>query len=95
MDPTRKKIEMLAWLGAFFTLCGAVVWVRTSTVKATYQYVQQERRLSQLGQEIRDFRIRWLKLTAPKRLESLAQKFELAPANANQRVLQTPKEKLH
>lgn len=92
MHPTNSKLETLSWFGALLVLCGAVVWIRTSTVKATYHYVQQERELSQTGQQIQDFRIRWLKLTAPKRLEALAQKFELNPANSSQRVQHTPQQ---
>ncbi len=95
MNPTNTKFETLAWFGALLALCGAVVWVRTSTVKATYRYVQQERELSITGQQIQDYRIKWLKLTSPKRLETLSQKFELGPASASQRVQHTTKEALN
>jgi len=86
MISSPHKLETFAWLGVLIALCGAVVWVRTSTVKATYLYVQQEKELAGIGQQIQDFRIRWLKLTSPKRLEALAAKFELFPPDPNQRV---------
>jgi hypothetical protein len=91
MIPIQRKIETLAWFGVFFVLCGMVVWVRTSTVKATYQYVQHEKELSSVASEIQGDRIRWLKLTAPKKLEALAEKFELSPADSNQRIQYQPK----
>ncbi len=95
MQTSPKKMETLAWFGVLFAVCGAVVWVRTATVKATYQYVQQEKELASIGDQIQDFRIRWLKLTAPKRLEALAQRFELIPPDSNQRVQYTMKGQLN
>lgn len=80
------KKETLAWLGALFSLCGGVVWVRTATVKATYRYVQHEKEISQVQQELQDARIRWLKLTSPKRLEALAEKYRMLPTQPGQRV---------
>ncbi|MBY0369564.1 hypothetical protein K2X33_02685 [bacterium] len=82
----QTRSETLAWLCLLFALSGAVVWVRTATVKSTYHYVQQEKEIASVTQQLQDFRIRWLRLTAPKRLESLAPKFELAPTRPNQRV---------
>jgi hypothetical protein len=91
MNPTRYKLETLCWFVLLFLVSGLVVWVRTSTVKATYEYVQHEKELARLGNEIQGFRIRLLKLTSPKRLESLAKRFELNPPDGNQRIQHFPK----
>ena len=91
MQFASSRLETLSWFALLFALCGAVVWVRTSTVKATYRYVQQEKELGGVGQQIQEFRIRWLKLTSPKRLEALAERFELVPPDPNQRVHYAPK----
>jgi len=86
MRLTQSRSETLAWLCLLFALCGGVVWVRTATVKATYRYVQQEKEMTVIKQEIQGLRIRWLKLTSPKRLEALAQQMQLSPLQASQRV---------
>jgi hypothetical protein len=95
MLPTQNKPETLTWLGVFFALCGAVVWIRTATVKATYRYVQQEKELTSLASQMQEFRIKWLKLTSPKRLESMASRFDLVPPDPNQRVQYTSKGSLN
>lgn len=82
-------METRVWFCVFLALCGAVVWIRTATVKATYLYVQQEREVTTIGQQVQELRIRWLRLTSPKRLESLAQKFDLHPPDPAQRVQYT------
>lgn len=91
MNPTQRKLETLFWFILFFAVSGLVVWVRTSTVKATYEYVQHEKELARLGNEIQNSRIRLLKLTSPKRLEAMAKRFELNPPDANQRIQHYPK----
>lgn len=91
MITKQSKSETLTWFAALFALCAAVVWVRTSTVKATYHYVQQEKELGDIGRQIQDHRIRWLKLTSPKRLEALAVKLDLVPADPSQRMQYLPK----
>ncbi len=95
MIPSYNKKETLSWLGLFFVLCGGVVWIRTATVKATYRYVQQEKELTSIGHQMQDFRIKWLKLTSPKRLEALALKFDLFPPESGQRVQYTSKGRLN
>jgi hypothetical protein len=95
MIPAYKKKETLSWLGLFFALCGGVVWIRTATVKATYHYVQQEKELTGIGHQMQEFRIRWLKLTSPKKLEALALKMDLFPPTENQRVQYTSKGRLN
>lgn len=89
MNP--RKLETLFWFLLFFAASGLVVWIRTSTVKATYEYVQNEKELARLGNEIQNARIRLLKLTSPKRLEAMAKRFELNPPDPNQRIQHVPK----
>lgn len=67
----RRELWVLATVLTLVAL--AVVWVRTATVKKTYEYVQHEKELKQLEQEIQALRIDWLKWTAPERLEHLAE----------------------
>lgn len=84
MLPPEKKSEMAFLCFCLFCLCAAVIWVRTATVKDTYRYVQQEKELYRIEQEIQTIRMRWLQLTAPKRLEGLAKTLELAPPRRQQ-----------
>jgi hypothetical protein len=81
-DKRKKEIALLVFL--LFALCGGVIWIRTATVKATYHYVQQERELYRLEQETQAVRIRWLQMTAPKRLEGIARAIGLQPPKPSQ-----------
>ena len=80
------KHEAYALLLLVFMLSGLVIWVRTATVKDTYLYVQHERELRLLEQETQAIRVRWLKLTSPKRLELIATGLGLAPPKLHQIV---------
>ncbi len=91
----QSKSETRLWLVLIFTLCGVMVWVRTSTVKVTYQYVQNQKELRGIDNKLQDLRIRWLKLTSPKRLEAQAAKLDLVPAVPSQYVRYTPKGNLN
>jgi cell division protein FtsL len=71
----RREIWILVCALALVAV--VVIWVRTATVKKTYEYVQHEKELRQLEQEIQVLRIDWLKWTAPERLEALASEREL------------------
>ena len=81
---TEQKKEITVLLFSVFLMAVLTTWVRTSTVKDTYAYVHQERDLRRLQQEIQAQRIRWLKLTSPKRLESLAHNLGLAAPGLHQ-----------
>lgn len=78
------RLEFLAWFFLALALAAGVVWIRTSTVHATYEYVQQERNLRKLHQDIQQAKVRWLKLTAPKHLEELARNLDLSPPSSGQ-----------
>lgn len=80
--PSRRETAILLSIVLF--LAAGVIWVRTATVRETYAFVQKERELRKLQQEIQAARVRWLKVTAPKRLESMARSLGLAPAKIHQ-----------
>lgn len=65
-------------------VCATLVWIRTVTVETTYAFVQQEKELHHLKQEIQSLRIEWLKLTAPDRLEALAENRKLVRPTSKQ-----------
>lgn len=65
-------------------LAAGVIWIRTATVRDTYAFVQKERELRKLQQEIQAARVRWLKLTSPKRLEAMAKALNLQPPKIEQ-----------
>jgi hypothetical protein len=81
---SAKRRDLYALFALVFALAAGVIWIRTATVKDTYLYVQREKEYRRLEQEIQGVRVRWLKLTAPKRLEALAQSLGLMPPNRNQ-----------
>jgi hypothetical protein len=80
------KRELSFLLVSLFVLAAGLVWVRALTVKSTYQFVGQERQYRQLEQETQALRVRWLKLTAPKKLEGLANQLGLEPPKVGQNL---------
>lgn len=72
-------------LGIFaFLLAAGVVWVRTATVKNTYEYVQFEKELKLAQQGIQETRVEWLKRTSPQQLDRIASRLDLRPPRVNQ-----------
>jgi hypothetical protein len=65
-------------------LAAGVIWIRTATVSDTYLYVSQEKELIKEQQEVQAVKLRWLKLTSPKRLESVAKSLDLFPPALHQ-----------
>ena len=90
---TRHRREIYALLALLFVLSAGVIWIRTSTVKDTYLYVQQEKEYRQLQQEIQATRVRWLKLTSPRRLEELATRVGLQAPKMNQILRYEPEKR--
>lgn len=78
--------ETLVLLSLVVSLSGVVIWVRTLTVKSTYQYVQQEKELVKIQQELQMARVRWLKSLNSTRLKGLADQFELQAPTIEQRL---------
>lgn len=68
----KLKYEVFFLFFWVFLIAGIVIWVRTTTVKNTYQYVETQKEVKMLEQEIQLQRVKWLKLTSTKRLETLA-----------------------
>jgi len=79
-----KKQEFFLLFALVFGLAGAIIWVRTATVKATYLYVQHQKELVKLQQDLQSIRVQWLRLTSPKRLDTLAMQLGLTPPRVDQ-----------
>ncbi|NDG27097.1 MAG: hypothetical protein EB120_07980 [Proteobacteria bacterium] len=69
MNP--NKTELVILMAILFFSSSAVIWVRTTNVKATYDYVQKETALQQLKNEGQELRVKWTRLTSPQRLATL------------------------
>jgi hypothetical protein len=80
----KNRRETLVLFSLLFVISAIVIWVRTETVKATYLYVRQEKQLRELTQDIQSVRVKWLKQTAPSRLEAMAPSFGLYAPNMEQ-----------
>jgi hypothetical protein len=80
----KEKLELTLLLFLLFSAVSLLIWVRTTTVKDTYQYVHQERELRRLQELTQVDRVKWLRLTSPKRLEQLANSLGLAAPNLTQ-----------
>ncbi|MCB0416462.1 MAG: hypothetical protein H6617_11425 [Bdellovibrionaceae bacterium] len=81
---TKAKIEFYCLLATALVVAISTIWVRTATVRDTYSYVKQEKKLKNLQREIQYEKIRWLKLTAPERLERFADSLDLHPPRMDQ-----------
>ena len=64
--------ETLASLSVFFILAATIIWVRTTTVKETYLYVQQEKELKRAQDELQSLRVAWGRVTSPGKLQATA-----------------------
>ncbi|MFM8314403.1 MAG: hypothetical protein ACKOA8_08975 [Deltaproteobacteria bacterium] len=88
ITPNRELVLLVATV---FVLAAVLVWIRALTVKATYQFVAQERHYRQVEQETQALRVKWLKMTSPKKLESLAAQLGLEPPRLSQNLkIQSP-----
>ncbi len=72
----REIILIICVLLALFFM---LIWVRTLTIKTTYNYAQNQRKLLELSNEIQQKKVMLLKLTSPQKLEILAKKLGLSP----------------
>lgn len=90
------RTQTLALLLACIIASCAVTWLRIGTVKNTYAYVQNQKELNRLQQELQGERVKWLRLTSPKKLEIMARHLGLAPPKVNQlvRLHTNPKNKV-
>jgi len=81
---TPKKSEIAILMAILFFSSSAVIWIRTANVKATYDFVQKEKELQQLKNEAQELRVKWARLTAPQRLESLSSQLGMSAPKFNQ-----------
>jgi hypothetical protein len=81
---SRREVMLL--ICAVVALAAAVIWIRTATVRETYEYVQQEKELRRLEEGIQSVKVKWVRVTAPGRLESLANSLGLAAPRLDQVV---------
>lgn len=87
----NPRLETWVLFSVVLVLSVSVIWIRTATVKSTYQYVQKENELKKLGSELQALRLQWLKQTAPQRLEQLAENLEMqAPTLGQISRVRTP-----
>ncbi|NBT57744.1 hypothetical protein EBT16_03060 [bacterium] len=75
MTPT--KFEIAVSTAVLFVLSAAVIWVRTSNVRATYEFVRLDNELKQARQSEQELRIQWAKASSPQRLKQLSQVLNL------------------
>jgi len=87
---SSNKREIFSLLALVFALATGVIWIRTSTVKDTYLYVQREKEFRKLQEEIQANRVRWLRLTTPKRLEVIAKNLGLGAPELSQVLRYVP-----
>lgn len=78
--------EIILLSACVFLLAAALVWIRALTVKASYQFVSQEKRYRTIEQETQSLRVKWLKMTSPKKLENLAEQIGLQPPKLSQNL---------
>lgn len=84
----QKPSRYLGWV--VLVLSAGVIWVRAATVHETYQYVRQQQEYRQLQQEIQASRVKWLRLTTPRHLESLAAQLKLKPGDSHRHLKYEP-----
>ncbi|MBI4404108.1 MAG: hypothetical protein HY537_08105 [Deltaproteobacteria bacterium] len=87
-----KKFEFYCLLACLFAMSTAVIWIRTITVKATYRYSQHEKDLRHLQDSLAMERVKWLKLTAQKKLDQLAATYNLHAPKYQQVLQYRPKD---
>ncbi len=92
MIPTTRKNEFLFLLIALVGLASGLIWIRTATVKDTYQYVKKVREAKVLEDEIQALKIRWGQSVSPTSLQKIAEKLEMGPPQRKQIVTYLQKE---
>jgi len=81
----KRQVMALSFL--LFAVAALTIWVRATTVRSTYQFVQNENQLRLLEQENQVQRVKWIQLTTSANLERLAIKLGLRapqPTESNQ-----------
>lgn len=79
-----KKIELALTLLGVFAASASVIWIRTLNVKATYEFVRQEKELKNIQNEVQSLRVAWVKQTTPSKLDHIASNIGLAAPRLDQ-----------
>jgi sensor domain CHASE-containing protein len=80
--PPRTEIQLHLFI--IFLISLGVIWIRTATIQSTYQYVEREKKLGLVSQQVQSHRMRLAQMTSPRALQKLADHLELAPATQAQ-----------
>ena len=86
MKQSKTRRELVFPIFCLLGVSASVIWIRTSTVKETYGFVQTEKRLVLAKQEIQTLRLKWTRLTAPQKLVVYAKELSLEPPRLDQIV---------
>lgn len=86
MKQSKKRRELAFPIFCLLSVSASVIWIRTSTVKETYGFVQSEKRLVTAKQDIQSLRLKWTRLTAPQKLVGYAKELSLEPPRLDQIV---------
>ncbi len=91
-----NRFKALTLTFACVVVALAIIWIRIATVKNTYAYIQNQKELNRLQQEVQVERVQWLRLTSPRKLEVLARHLGLSAPKIDQiiRLNPTPKVKV-
>jgi hypothetical protein len=72
MLAARFRREAPLFVTLFLLVGAALVWIRTATVRETYRFVALRNERKRVEEELAAQKVRWLRATAPRRLEALA-----------------------
>lgn len=72
MLAARFRREAPLFVTLFLLVGAALVWVRTATVQETYRFVALRNERKRVEEELAAHKVRWLRMTAPRRLEAMA-----------------------
>jgi len=90
MLAARFRREAPLYVTLFLLVAAALVWIRTATVRETYRFVTLRNERKRVEEELAAQKVRWLRLTAPRRLESLAGTMGLKPPSHGQLLRYEP-----
>lgn len=72
MLAARFRREAPLFVTLFLLVGAALVWIRTATVQETYRFVALRNERKRVEEELAAQKVRWLRMTAPRRLEAMA-----------------------
>jgi hypothetical protein len=72
MLAARLRREAPLFVTLFLLVGAALVWIRTATVRETYRFVGLRNERKRVEEELAAQKVRWLRMTAPRRLEAMA-----------------------